>query len=56
MWILGGGDCRVHVLREDCEQNNYVEVPAEESFPELKDSLPSPPLWIDIYYREQQKE
>lgn len=56
VWILGGGDCRVHVLREDCEQNNYVEVPAEESFPELKDSLPSPPLWIDIYYREQQKE
>lgn len=56
MWILGGGDCRVHVLQEDTAQNNYVEVAAENIFPELKDILPSPPLWTNIYYKEQHKE
>ncbi|XP_034232040.1 KICSTOR complex protein kaptin-like [Thrips palmi] len=55
VWILGGGDCRVHVLQEDAAQN-YEEVTAEGIFPELKDILPSPPLWTNIYYREQQKE
>lgn len=53
LWILGGGDCRVHVIREDPPQNNYIEVEAGETFPELANKLPSPPLWTNMYYKEK---
>ncbi|KAJ1523768.1 hypothetical protein ONE63_001601 [Megalurothrips usitatus] len=53
LWVLGGGDCQVHVFQEDPSQNTYVELKEEGIFPEFAEVLPSPPLWTDFHYKDQ---
>ncbi|KAK3909313.1 KICSTOR complex protein kaptin [Frankliniella fusca] len=50
VWVLGGSDCQVHILREDTSQNCYIEALAEDTLPEFAEKLPSPPLWTSIAF------
>lgn len=48
VFLLSGGDSKIHMYRETSEQHSFTEADCEEQFPELKD-LPSVVMWLDIY-------
>ncbi|XP_064602889.1 KICSTOR complex protein kaptin-like isoform X2 [Liolophura sinensis] len=49
VFLLSGTDNKVHMYKEDRQQNTFVEYPSLEHFPEFGD-LSSSILWMDILY------
>lgn len=55
VFVLSGSDNQVHVYREYTSEHIYRELENKDYFPEFT-KMPSPIIWIDIYYTQDFSE